>query len=102
MKAKDKLGEAQVDQRELATAIAVLLNGKSELAKWIWDEYALLCMAEAREMSKANHPTAYADDEDYPSAYTKAEAKQMVEQYDICLTDDGMDYCPCPQCSSQD
>lgn len=75
MKAKDTLGEAQVDQRELATAIAVLLNGKSELAKWIWDEYALLCMAEAREMSKANHPTAYqAEDE----------------------------YCSCPECSSQD
>lgn len=92
MKAKDSLGEAQVDQRELATAIAVLLNGKSELAKWIWDEYALLCMAEARELAMANHPTGY----------TKSEAKQLVEDYDICLTDDGNDYCPCPQCSSQD
>ena len=82
MKAKDKLGEAQVDQRELATAIAVLLNGKSELAKWIWDEYALICAAEAREeasareLAMANHPTAYGKDED--------------------------NYCSCPECSSQD
>jgi DNA-binding protein YbaB len=97
-KAQQELGQAQVDQRELATAIAVLLNGKSELAKWIWDEYALLCMADAREEAYARELAM----ENHPTAYTKDEAKQMVKDYDICLTDDGNDYCPCPNCSSQD